>query len=132
VSEGRVQTFLAVLGAGLLAQGALSLLLDATGLASSQLPQRLADSDPLHAATHVIWGAGMLVLVRRGLPDSAAAQLALAFGAFYTGLAIAGLTVHHPLGMRLDRGENVFHLIVGPASLAVGLAASLRLRAGTA
>jgi hypothetical protein len=27
--------------------------------------------------------------------------------------------VYHPLGLRLDRGENVFHLIVGPITLAL-------------
>ena len=55
----------------------------------------------------------MIALVLTGLSDADATKLALIFGVFYTGLAIAGLTIHHPLGMRLDRGENVFHLLVG-------------------
>ena len=42
---------------------------------------------------------------------------------FYTALAVLGLAVHHPLGLRLDRGENIFHLLVGPVSLAVGVVA---------
>ena len=125
---GRTQIFLGLLGAGLLGQGAASLLLDALGLANDHLPQRFANSDPLHASIHVIWGAAMIALVLTGLSDADATKLALIFGIFYTGLAIAGLTFHHPLGMRLDRGENVFHLLVGPTSLAVGLAAGLRLR----
>ena len=70
----------------------------------------------------------MIALVLLGLSDADATRLALIFGVFYTGLAIAGLAIHHPLGMRLDRGENVFHLLVGPGSLAVGLASVRRPR----
>jgi hypothetical protein len=36
---------------------------------------------------------------------------------------VLGVVVHHPLGLRLDRGENVFHLIVGPITLALALVA---------
>jgi hypothetical protein len=126
------QPFLAVLGAALLAQGALSLLLDATDLASNDVPQRFANADPAHAVIHVVWGVVIVVLVRRGLPDAAAARLALVFGVFYTALGIAGVVVHHPLGLRLDRGENAFHLIVGPAALAVGLVSGARVRAPAA
>jgi len=126
--NGRTQIFLGLLGAGLLGQGATSLLLAALGLSGNQIPQRFANSDPLHASIHVIWGAAMIALVLVGLSDADATRLALVFGVFYTGLAIAGLTIHHPLGMRLDRGENAFHLLVGPASLAVGLASGLRPR----
>jgi hypothetical protein len=125
---GRTQTFLGILGGGLLGQGASSLLLDALGRADDRLPERFANADPLHASIHVIWGAAMIALVVHGLPDAEATKLALIFGVFYTGLAVAGLTIHHPLGMRLDRGENVFHLLVGPGSLAVGLASGLHLR----
>ena len=39
-------------------------------------------------------------------------------------LAVLGLAVHHPFGLRLDRGENVFHLLVGPITLALGLVAT--------
>jgi hypothetical protein len=125
---GRTQISLGLLGAGLLGQGATSLLLDALGLANNHLPQRFANSDPLHAAIHVAWGVAMLALVLRGLSDGDAARMALIFGVFYTGLAIAGLTIHHPLGMRLDRGENAFHLLVGPAALAIGVASGLQPR----
>lgn len=126
--NGRTQIFLGLLGAGLLGQGAVSLLLDSLGLASNHLPQRFANSDPLHASIHVIWGVAMIALVLLGLSDADATRLALIFGVFYTVLAIAGLAIHHPLGMRLDRGENVFHLLVGPGSLAVGLASVRRPR----
>jgi hypothetical protein len=65
----------------------------------------------------------MLVLAARGMDERGYALLALAFGVFYTALAVLGVVVHHPFGLRLDRGENVFHLIVGPITLALALVA---------
>src|SRR5262249_1410900 len=121
--SGRLQTYLGLLGAGLLAQGAISLLLRAGDRASSDGLARFVNADPLHATVHVLWGVTLLVLVWRRPSDPAAAHLAVVFGVFYTGLAIAGLTFHHPLGLELDRGENVFHLLVGPTSLVLGLVA---------
>ena len=70
----------------------------------------------------MVWGAVMLVLLARGLDERGCVRLALAFGVFYTALAVLGMVVHHPFGLRLDRGENVFHLLVGPITLALGLA----------
>jgi hypothetical protein len=119
--RGRVQLYLGVLAAGLLSQGVVSLLLDASDRSSGRLPERFANADPLHASIHVVWGVVMVVLVLRGLSDLDASRLALVFGVFYSTLAVAGMVFHHPLGMHLDRGENVFHLIVGPTTLAVGL-----------
>jgi hypothetical protein len=118
-----LRPYLALLGGTLLAQGLVSWALDWSGHASNQLPNRFANSDPRHAAIHVAWGAVMLVLVVRGLDERGYARLALAFGVFYTGLAVLGVVVHHPFGLRLDRGENVFHFIVGPITLALAAAA---------
>src|SRR5262249_57081719 len=92
----RPQPFLLVLGAVLLVQGTLSLLLDAAGLDSDRLPQRLANSDPAHAAIHVLWGLLMVVLVRRGLPDVDAVRLCLLFPAFSPPLGPARPAVHPP------------------------------------
>ena len=72
----------------------------------------------------------MLGLVVRGMDERGYAGLALAFGVFYTALAVLGVVVHHPLGLRLDRGENVFHFIVG-RSLALGLVAIRAHRVAT-
>lgn len=118
-----LRAFLAVLGAALLAQGLTSWLLDASGNASNSMPYRFANADPRHALIHVLWGSAILALLARGLDHHGCVRLALVFGVFYTGLAILGVAVHHPLGLRLDRGENVFHLLVGPITLAVGLVA---------
>jgi hypothetical protein len=118
-----LRPYLAFLGGTLLAQGLVSWALDWTGNASDHLPQRFANSDPRHAFIHVAWGAVMLVVVARGTDERGYARLALAFGVFYTALAALGLAVHHPFGLRLDRGENVFHLIVGPITLALAMVA---------
>jgi hypothetical protein len=118
-----LRAFLAVRGAALLAQGLTSWLLDASGNASDRMPYRFANADPRHALIHVVWGSVILVLLARGLDHRGCVRLALAFGVFYSGLAALGLAVHHPLGLELDRGENVFHLLIGPITLAVGLVA---------
>jgi hypothetical protein len=118
-----LRPYLALLGAMLLGQGIVSLVLDWSGNASNQMPYRFANSDPRHAMIHVVWGTVMVVLVARGMDERGYARLALSFGVFYTALAVLGVIVHHPLGLRLDRGENVFHLIVGPITLALAVVA---------
>ena len=123
MSAPSLRPYLIVLGATLLGQGLLSWLLDATGIDSNQLPWRFANSDPRHAFIHVVWGAVILVLPLRGLDERGCIRLALAFGVFYSALAVLGIAVQHPFGLRLDRGENVFHLLVGPITLTLGLVA---------
>jgi hypothetical protein len=118
-----LRAYLAALGIALLVQGLTSWALDASGNASDRMPYRFANADPRHALVHVVWGSAILILLGRGLDHRSCVRLALAFGVFYTGLAALGVAVHHPLGLKLDRGENVFHLLVGPISLAVGLVA---------
>lgn len=118
-----LRPYLLILGAALLGQGLLSWALDWSGHATNQLPNRFANADPRHAFIHVAWGAAMLVLAGRGMSEDGYVRLTISFGAFYTALAALGLAVHHPFGLRLDRGENVFHLLVGPITLALGMVA---------
>ncbi len=118
-----LRPYLLILGAALLGQGLVSWALDWSGHATNQLPNRFANADPRHAFIHVAWGAAMLVLAGRGMSENGYVRLTIAFGVFYTALAALGLAVHHPFGLRLDRGENVFHLLVGPITLALGMVA---------
>jgi hypothetical protein len=118
-----LRPYLLILGAALLGQGLVSWALDWSGHATNQLPNRFANADPRHAFIHVAWGAAMLVLAGRGMSEDGYARLTISFGVFYTALAALGLAVHHPFGLRLDRGENVFHLLVGPITLALGMVA---------
>jgi hypothetical protein len=118
-----LRPYLLILGAALLGQGLVSWALDWSGHATNQLPNRFANADPRHAFIHVAWGAAMLALAGRGMREDGYVRLTLSFGVFYTALAALGLAVHHPFGLRLDRGENVFHLLVGPITLALGMVA---------
>lgn len=76
--------------------------------------------DPIHAAVHFVWGvAGTYVGFAR--PQMALPYL-FAFAGFYVMLAMLGTfapEAYH-CGMRLSRGENTFHWIVGPLTLAIG------------
>lgn len=118
-----LRPYLLILGAALLGQGLLSWALDWSGHATNQLPNRFANADPRHAFIHVAWGTAMLVLAGRGMSEDGYVRLTISFGVFYTALAALGLAVHHPFDLRLDRGENVFHLLVGPITLALGMVA---------
>jgi hypothetical protein len=124
VSAPSLRLYLLLLGSALLAQGLLSWALDWTGNASNQMPYRFANADPRHAFIHVAWGTVMLVALARGLDERGCIWFAFAFGVFYTALAVLGVLVHHPFGLRLDRGENVFHFLVGPITLAVAVTAA--------
>jgi len=109
-------------GATLLAVGALPAdILPA--VASAIAP------DPLHNAIHVAWGLAIVILLASGLKGSGASLLAISFGVFYVGLAIAGTLVDQPFGLHLGPGENAFHWIVGPASLVIGIMALREARA---
>jgi hypothetical protein len=107
-------------GALLLAQGALSLLVDTAGVALPALVQAFI-GDPLHAAIHVAWGVTMLGFVGLVRSRKTLSLLTLVFGVFYVSLGFLGLLVHHPFGLILGAGENVFHFVVGPASLVIGV-----------
>jgi hypothetical protein len=106
--------------AGLLVQGAGSLVLDSNDGLRLKLPYLLAtvmNGNPPHAWLHVVWGVGGLLLLSLFRTFEAGIALGFLFGAFYTLLGFLGIVVHHPFGMRLELPENVFHLTVGPLML---------------
>lgn len=120
--------YLALLGLALLGQGTLSIVLRASGHLLSGPVGAFAHADYAHATIHVLWGAVMLALVAAGISSADAVTLALIFGIFYTGLAVLGVAVHHPFGLTLNTGENVFHFVVGPVTLLMGLRGRAMLR----
>ena len=107
-----VRVYCLLLGAGLLAEGALLLLL-----------QWLTPyvGDVRHNLLHVAWGVVILALISIDRSPLGATRVALVFGVFYTALAIAGVITSDPFGLQLGPGENAFHFIVGPLALALGL-----------
>lgn len=127
-----VQTiYLWAVMAGLLVQGAGSLVLDFNLQLRSVMPLPLAtlmNGNPPHGWLHVVWGAGGLawLLLFRSANDRI--RLGAAFGIFYTLLGFLGLVVHDPFGMRLELPENAFHLTVGPLMLLLTFLAAGSMR----
>jgi hypothetical protein len=110
-----------LLGAGLLLEGAVLLLLQALPSVLAGLPAGMAPIDTLHNTVHVLWGLTILGFLVTGLDDAEAAVLAIGFGMFYLALAILGTTIEDPFGLRLGPGENAFHYTVALLALALGI-----------
>lgn len=122
--------YLAVLMGGLFVQGIGSLLFRlAPALAASApfLVRGIFGIDFWHAWIHILWGAAGSAVVAAGRWPTIV-RLALGFGVFYTALGIAGVAIHHPLGLELDWFENSFHMVAGPATLLLGALAAIRMR----
>jgi hypothetical protein len=115
-----LREWVAAVGTLLLAQGALSLAVDGSGVTLQPVLQAFV-GDPLHASIHVIWGAAMLALLAVRGDRLTLARASIGFGVFYVTLAVLGVLVHHPFGLLLGPGENVFHFLVGPVALIVGI-----------
>jgi hypothetical protein len=112
-----VRLYVWVLGAGLLLDGGLLLLVDWLGV-----PVPVNATDVRHNLLHVVWGVALLVVsvLARDGHDIRAAWAAVIFGAFYVALGVLGLTIDQPFGLQLGPGENAFHFIVGPIALILG------------
>jgi hypothetical protein len=106
--------YILVLGAGLILDGALLLVLNALGAQISGVNT----TDVPHNVLHVVSGIVLLAVSVRS--QVRAMWAAVVFGAFYTALGIIGLTIDRPFGLQLGPGENAFHLIVGPLALVMG------------
>jgi hypothetical protein len=118
-----LRIYLLAIGAVLLGQGSASLLLHEGLDADLSGWHGLLTTDDRHAALHVVWGA--LVLPVAALAgDATLVGLGYVFGVFYVALAILGVVVHDPFGLRLGYGENAFHWIIGPVALVLAFAAS--------
>jgi hypothetical protein len=120
--------YVLVLGAGLLLDGGVLLILNAVG---AHVPG-VNVTDVRHNLLHVVSGVILLAVSFRSAVR--AIWAAVIFGAFYVALAVLGLTIDQPFGLQLGPGENAFHLTVGPVSLLLGAwalrtttSASLRL-----
>lgn len=123
VAAARV--YLLALGAGLLAQGSLSLALRAGGGIGASY-NGIVTGDVAHATLHVAWGAALLLIWRRRPPAADLATVLLVFGAFYSVLALLGFAANLSLGLNLGPKQNAFHAIVGPLALVLGALARPR------
>ncbi len=118
-----LRPYLLIVGATLLGQGLVSWALDWSRPRVEPAAEPVRQLRPPTRLHPRRLGSGDARAGGRGMSDSGYVRLTLAFGVFYTALAVLGLVVHHPFGLRLDRGENVFHLLVGPITLALGVVA---------
>jgi len=118
-----LRMYLWLLGASLLLQGTISLILRTAQIPPPAFTLNSINADPLHATIHIVWGLVMLALLvdARRSGTRAIVLLGQSFGVFYIGLALLGVLIYHPFGMRLDLGENLFHLIIGPTTLALSI-----------
>jgi hypothetical protein len=127
-----VRTYLWLLGAGLLLEGAVLLALQALPTVLIRLAPGLVPIDTLHNAVHVLWGLTILGFLIGGLDDAQTAVLAIGFGLFYLSLAVLGTVVDDPFGLRLGLGENTFHYLVGTLALVLGILARRAVESGSA
>jgi hypothetical protein len=118
-----LRRYLFAAGAILLGQGAVSLVVRASGQDPHATSRLL--SDPAHATIHVLWGVGLLAVLALHAGETVDAWAAVVFGVFYVGLLLLGLAVHHPFGLMIDGKENAFHAVIGPLALLLGLRALL-------
>ncbi len=111
----QLQQFLRLIGSLLLIQGSLVILFLTFSLSLSSPWSRAIRPDLLHGWIHVGWA----MLIWLGLKRGQAIALGWSFSLFYLLFGLLGLAVHHPWGLLLDSGENLFHLLVGSISLAL-------------
>jgi hypothetical protein len=106
-----------VLGAGLLLDGALLVLVNWLGA-----PAPVNAADWRDNVLHIVWGVALLAIswVSRDEHPIWVAWAAIVFGAFYVAIGILGLTVDQPFGLQLGAGENAFSFIAGPVALILG------------
>jgi hypothetical protein len=116
--------YLWILMGGLLQQGLVSLVFRLNPSVAAAMPylvRGVFGIDLWHAWIHIAWGSVSVVILARSSTRQSLIWLGLAFGVFYTALGIAGVQLHHPLGLELDAFENGFHLTAGPVTLLIAL-----------
>ncbi len=107
-----------VVGFGLLLEGGALLFGDVL---------HIAPGDTRHNALHVVWGVAILVLLAVRREPRWTVLVVGGFGVFYSALAVIGVLVDQPFGLRLGPGENAFHFIVGPLALLLSARAAAQL-----
>ena len=121
--ERLLRPYLWVVLGGLLIQGAGSLifrLVPALPEHSPLLVRGAFGIDFWHALIHIAWGVAGVAVLRASISAGPLLLLVLLFGVFYTAFGLWGVLEDHPLGLELDLPENLFHLVAGPLSLAIG------------
>jgi hypothetical protein len=122
-TERLLRPYLWVLMAGLLVQGAGSLIYRLVPALPDHSPLLLRGAfgiDFWHALIHIAWGGAGVAVLLASTSAGPLILLMLLFGVFYSAFGLWGVIEDHPLGLELDLPENLFHLVAGPLSLAIG------------
>jgi hypothetical protein len=115
--------YTAVTGIFLLLQGTATLAFRLLPALDQAFPPLLAVTrmTPPHSLVHILTGVLALVVLFRG-GARGPFWFAAGFGVFYTGLAVAGLTIGQPAALSLQSFDHPFHFLLGGLGLlAVGL-----------
>ncbi len=111
--------YVSAIGALLLVQGTVSLLLHGTRFGSTESTHGLVTVSIPHALIHVVWGIATVGLVAARADDRMVVAFATAFAAFYGVLTMLGLAGDDPFGLPLGIGENAFHATITTVALAL-------------
>lgn len=103
-----VRLYVAVLGAGLLLDGALRLVLNVPDV----------PTNVLHGVSGIVL-LGVAAMAGEG-HELRAVWAAIVAGPFYVALGVLGLTLDQPFGLQLGPGENALHFAVGLVALVLG------------
>jgi predicted Kef-type K+ transport protein len=111
-------------GVFLLVQGTSTLAARLVPAIDRAIPALLATTQmvPTHSLLHIVTALAAFATIAAGA--RAMFGFALAFGAFYVGLALAGIASGHRLGLGLQPFDHPFHLLLG----GLGLLAAWRAR----
>jgi hypothetical protein len=121
-----LRAYLAFIGALLLVQGLISVLVHGSRFGTTESTHGLVTVSLRHAAIHVVWGLLLLALLPLRPSEQALVAAALVFVVFYGTLTVLGIVLDDPFGLPLGVGENAFHGTI--ASVAVLALALLLLR----
>lgn len=103
-----VRLYVAVLGAGLLLDGALRLALNVPDVRNNLL----------HAVSGIVLLA-VAALAGEG-HELRTVWAAIVAGAFYVAIGVLGLTIDQPFGLQLGPGDNALHFVLGLLALGLG------------
>ncbi|KYC38313.1 hypothetical protein WA1_38955 [Scytonema hofmannii PCC 7110] len=116
-----LRLYLWLIGSSLFVQGMVSMVVTTANLHLPTLIHKLIITDPLHSFIHICWGLGISLLLARRISKPRLVRLALSYGVFILILGFTGTFIHHPFGMQLGRGENVFHFLSSSVALILGI-----------
>ncbi|GAA6621773.1 hypothetical protein [Scytonema sp. NUACC26] len=116
-----LRLYLWLIGSGLFVQGMVSIVVAITNFHLPAFIHKLIITDPLHSFIHICWGLGIILLLAKRINKPRLVLLALSYGVFFLILGFIGTFIHHPFGMQLGKGENLFHFLSSSVALILGI-----------